>query len=100
MLLAPEKGLALNASGADILRLCTGELSAAEIAARLAVRSGREADGVEADVLGFLAAMAARGLVEDTGTGEAVAANPRAAGAAAREAAGAPRPYTLVAELT
>jgi pyrroloquinoline quinone biosynthesis protein E len=99
MLLAPEKGLALNASGADILRLCTGELSAAEIAARLAVRSGRETDGVEADVLGFLAAMAARGLVEDTEASEAVAASPRAVGTATGEP-GAPRPYTLVAELT
>jgi pyrroloquinoline quinone biosynthesis protein E len=98
MLLYPEKGLALNPTGADILRLCTGELTVAEIAERLAVRYRRAADDVEVDVAGFVAAMAARGLVDDGGVvGEATSLAVRPT--ASTEPV-APRPYTLVAELT
>src|SRR6185369_15383931 len=99
MLLFPEKGMALNATGADILRLCTGDPSLTEIAERLAVRYGREAGAVERDVLDFLAAMAVRGLVEDGEAAEATA-GPQHSRPVAENATGAPRPYTLVAELT
>ncbi|MGH7278107.1 MAG: pyrroloquinoline quinone biosynthesis peptide chaperone PqqD [Candidatus Rokuibacteriota bacterium] len=64
MLLYPERGLALNPTAADIVRLCTGEHTVGAIIERLAatyVSQSREA--VERDVLAFLAAMADRGLV-------------------------------------
>jgi pyrroloquinoline quinone biosynthesis protein E len=99
MLLYPEKGLALNATGADILRLCTGELSLTEMAERLAVRYRRATDDVERDVLAFIDAMAARGLIEHDGT-VAAASGPASRPAPASTESGPPRPYTLVAELT
>jgi coenzyme PQQ biosynthesis protein PqqD len=38
MLLYPERGMELNATGAEILKLCTGERTVAEIVATLAAR--------------------------------------------------------------
>ena len=99
MLLAPEKGLALNPTGADILRLCTGELTVEAIAERLAVRYRRGADDIGRDVLSFVTTMTARGLIEHDGaTVEAVPSS--AHRATTSMDVGPPRPYTLVAELT
>ena len=64
MLLYPEKGLALNATAADIVRLCTGEHSVAEMAAKLAAKYGQEAPAIERQALDLLTALAERSLLE------------------------------------
>ena len=67
LLLYPERGLALNATGSDILRLCTGEHSVADIIDRLAAAYAEQPrEAVAEEVQAFLAAMADRGLVLDT----------------------------------
>ena len=66
MLLYPEKGLALNPTAAEIVRLCTGEHSVAQTVDQLAVRYGQEASVIERQVLELLAALAERSLVEMT----------------------------------
>jgi pyrroloquinoline quinone biosynthesis protein D len=63
MLLYPERGLRLNATGEEVLRLCTGEPTVAEIAATLAQRHGTDGEQVLAEVRAFLDALAARGLL-------------------------------------
>jgi coenzyme PQQ biosynthesis protein PqqD len=64
MLLAPEKGLLLNETGAAILRLCTGENTIAAILDRLGERfEGRPREEIERDVLRFLAEMIDRSLM-------------------------------------
>ncbi|MBI4635188.1 MAG: pyrroloquinoline quinone biosynthesis peptide chaperone PqqD [Candidatus Rokubacteria bacterium] len=66
MLLYPEKGLVLNSTAVDILRLCTGELSVEAIVERLAAKyAPQPRDVVEREVLAFLATMADRGLVRE-----------------------------------
>jgi coenzyme PQQ biosynthesis protein PqqD len=64
MLLYPERGLVLNPTAADVVKLCTGELTVGAIVDQLAakyVTQPREA--VEREVLGFLTRMAERGLI-------------------------------------
>jgi pyrroloquinoline quinone biosynthesis protein D len=63
MLLYPERGLRLNATGEEVLRLCTGEVTVAEIAATLAARHGTDAATVLDEVRAFLDSLAARGLL-------------------------------------
>lgn len=64
ILLYPEKGLVLNPTAADILRLCTGEHTVGGIVERLVEKyATRPRDGVEREVMEFLQAMADRGLV-------------------------------------
>ena len=64
MLLYPEKGLVLNETGADILKLCTGEHTVAAIVERLAeLYAPQPADAIEREVLVFLQAMVERGLI-------------------------------------
>jgi pyrroloquinoline quinone biosynthesis protein D len=63
MLLYPERGLVLNATGADVLQRCDGERTVGAIVAELAQRYGHETPAVEREVLAFLETMAARGLV-------------------------------------
>lgn len=65
MLLYPEKGLVLNPTGADVLQLCTGEHTVGAIVERLAGKYGGDTTLVEREVLDFLSAMVARGLVEN-----------------------------------
>ena len=65
MLLYPEKGLVLNATGADIVRLCTGEHSVGAIIDQLAAKYGRDAPAIEREVLDFLAALTERGLLQE-----------------------------------
>ncbi len=65
MLLYPEKGLVLNPTAADIVRLCTGDNTVSAIVDRLAekyVTATREA--LERQVMDFLHAMADRGLMQ------------------------------------
>jgi coenzyme PQQ biosynthesis protein PqqD len=63
LLLYPERGLALNATGEAVLRLCTGEVTVAEIAATLAERHGADPEAVLAEVRTFLDGLVARGLL-------------------------------------
>jgi coenzyme PQQ biosynthesis protein PqqD len=64
MLLYPERGMALNPTAADIVQLCTGELTVAEIVARLAEKYAPQSPAtIEREVLAFLASLADRGLL-------------------------------------
>jgi len=68
MLVYPDRGLALNATGGAILELCDGERTVAAIVDALAARtaSSTSRERVEADVVAFLDGLAARGLVVTT----------------------------------
>jgi pyrroloquinoline quinone biosynthesis protein D len=64
MLLFPERGMELNPTGAEILKLCTGERTVAEIVATLAARHAlAPQERIEREVLSFLEALHARALV-------------------------------------
>jgi coenzyme PQQ biosynthesis protein PqqD len=64
MLLYPERGMALNPTAADIVQLCTGELTVAEIVARLAEKYAPQPRAtIEREVIAFLDAMVERALV-------------------------------------
>jgi hypothetical protein len=64
-LLFPEKGLALNATAAEILRLCTGEHTVEVIIEHLLqTHESQPRDVVEREVVAFLGSMAERGLVK------------------------------------
>jgi len=64
MLLYPGRGLVLNATAADVVRLCTGELTVSAIVEQLAAKyaSQPRAD-VEREVLTFLSRLSDRGLI-------------------------------------
>lgn len=66
VLLAPERALFLSASAAEVLVLCEGTRSLAEVVEALQARH-REASiaDLRRDVEELLSALAARGLVED-----------------------------------
>ena len=64
ILLYPERGMELNPTGAEILKLCTGERTVAEIVATLAARhAAAPPERIEREVLSFLEALHARALV-------------------------------------
>jgi coenzyme PQQ biosynthesis protein PqqD len=65
ILLAPERGLELNATGARIARLCGEERAVAEIVEQLAGESdgGTARARIEEEVLSFLRALEERGLL-------------------------------------
>jgi len=64
MLLYPEKGMRLNATAADIVQLCTGEHTVAQIIERLAVKyAAQPRADIERQVLTFLEALSERMLV-------------------------------------
>ncbi len=64
MLLYPERGLALNPTAANILKLCNGELTLDDIVERLQREyTERPAPDLRQDVVGFLEEMARRGLL-------------------------------------
>ena len=65
MLLYPERGLALNATAADIVRLCTGEHTVEVIVDRLAAKYGQQVPTIERQVIDLLVALAERGLVRE-----------------------------------
>ena len=62
LLLYPERGLALNATGAEILGLCTGERSVRDIIQALAERHGSHSS-LSDDVQDFLQRLADRNLL-------------------------------------
>jgi coenzyme PQQ biosynthesis protein PqqD len=64
MLLYPEKGLVLNPTASEILRLCTGEHTVGAIIDHVAAKfQAPDRDEVAREVTRFLESMAARGLV-------------------------------------
>ncbi len=64
LLLYPERGLELNPTAADIVRLCTGEHTVTEIVERLAEKYPVQPRPViEHEMEEFLAILAERGLV-------------------------------------
>jgi coenzyme PQQ biosynthesis protein PqqD len=62
LLLYPERGLALNETGAEILDLCKGELRVSEIIDALAARHGPSA-ALADEVRDFLQKLADRNLL-------------------------------------
>ena len=66
MLLYPEKGLVLNATAADVARLCTGEHTVGAIVEQLAAKYSQDAATVQREVMALLGSLADRGLVQDT----------------------------------
>jgi len=68
MLLYPERGLALNATAASILKLCDGELTVDGMVEKLQGEYlDRSAEELRRDVLEFLEEMARRGLLQVPG---------------------------------
>ena len=66
LLLSPERGLLLNPTAAEIVKLCTGEHTVAEIVAHLQAACPAEpAEAIAGEVARFLARIAERGLIED-----------------------------------
>jgi coenzyme PQQ biosynthesis protein PqqD len=64
MLLYPERGLVLNPTAADVVHLCTGELTVGAIVDQLAAKYAPQSrEAVEQEILVFLTRMAERGLV-------------------------------------
>jgi len=68
MLLYPERGLVLNATAADVVKLCTGEHTVTAIIELLAEKyAPHPRDAVEREVRAFIGAMAERGLLRSDG---------------------------------
>ena len=68
LLLYPERGLALNATAASILKLCDGELTVDGMVEKLQGEYlDRSAEELRRDVLEFLEEMARRGLLQVPG---------------------------------
>jgi pyrroloquinoline quinone biosynthesis protein D len=68
LLLYPERGLVLNATAADVVRLCTGALTVEAIVERLVEKyPAQPREGLEREVVTFLGRLAERGLVSDAG---------------------------------
>lgn len=63
VLLAPERGLELNASATTILRALDGSRSVREIAAAIATTHNAPAERIEAEAIALLSALAERALV-------------------------------------
>ncbi len=64
LLLYPEKGMQLNPTAADIVQLCTGEHTVAEIISRLVEKySSQPREVIEREALSFLEALSERALV-------------------------------------
>ncbi len=66
MILYPEKGIELSPTAAEIVRLCTGENTVAEIVERLeASYATADRATIEREVLDLLNALADRCLIEE-----------------------------------
>ena len=63
MLLYPEKGLVLNATAADVAKLCTGEITVGAIAEQLAAKYKTDLSKVQKEVISLLGSFAERGLI-------------------------------------
>jgi pyrroloquinoline-quinone synthase len=65
MLLYPEKGLVLNDTAAETLKLCTGEHTVQAIVGQLAEKYNQDPVVIQREVLALLSSMRERGLVHD-----------------------------------
>ena len=66
LLLYPERGLELNATAADIIRLCTGQHTVAGMIDQLVEKyADRPRDVVERETMSFLDTLASRGLLAE-----------------------------------
>jgi coenzyme PQQ biosynthesis protein PqqD len=64
LLLYPERGLALNDTAAEIVKLCTGEATVAQIVDDLVARYGADKrEALAAEVAAFLQSLADRNLL-------------------------------------
>ena len=63
VLLAPERGLELNASAVAVLRALDGTRTVRDVAASLAATHAAPADRIEAEAIALLSALAERALV-------------------------------------
>ena len=67
LLLYPERGMELNATGVAIVQLCDGQTTVSDIVATLASRYASTPPGVvESEVLTFLGALEERALLART----------------------------------
>lgn len=64
ILLYPEKGLLLNATGAAILQRCSGQAPLAAIVRELALEFHSDPDVLQIEVLAFVRGLVERGLLE------------------------------------
>jgi pyrroloquinoline quinone biosynthesis protein D len=64
VLLAPERGLELNASAVAVLKALDGTRSVSEVAQSLAAAHDAPAERIEAEVIALLSALAERALVK------------------------------------
>jgi pyrroloquinoline quinone biosynthesis protein D len=64
MLLYPEKGLLLNATGAAILKRCDGQQSLSVMIGGLAAEFQSDVDVLRVEVLSFVQALLDRGLLQ------------------------------------
>ena len=72
LLLYPERGMELNATGVEIVRLCDGQATVKEIVENLARRyASTPSDVIQAEVLSFLGALQDRALLDRGGSGSA-----------------------------
>jgi len=68
LLLYPERGMELNATGVEIVRLCNGQSTVGEIVDTLARRYASAPSGlIESEVLSFLGALEDRALLARDG---------------------------------
>ncbi len=65
ILLYPEKGLLLNATGTAVLQRCTGEQTLSAIISALSLEFAIDADTVRAEVVPFVQGLLDRGLLQD-----------------------------------
>ena len=64
LLLAPERGMVLSDSAAEILKRCDGTKSLAAIAGELSSATGAPVEQIERDTRAFVDEMRKRGLLE------------------------------------
>jgi coenzyme PQQ biosynthesis protein PqqD len=68
LLLYPERGMELNATGVEIVRLCDGQSTVGEIVEHLVRRyASTPSDVIESEVLTFLGALQDRALLSRDG---------------------------------
>ncbi len=67
MLLWPERGMVLNPTATEIVKLCTGDATVADIADQLGAKYPTQPrDVLEHQLVEFLTSMADRGLMDGT----------------------------------
>ena len=68
LLLYPERGMELNATGVEIVRLCDGQATVSQIVEQLTRRyESTRPDLIESEVLSFLGALQDRSLLAPDG---------------------------------